>query len=88
MKDKYDIPELQAIYQNSRRASFMLNELFELSQIDSPDFTLKVKTELCETMRLIIGEIIPQLESAEFAYEFDIPDSDILSCSIRVNLNG
>lgn len=78
LKDKYDIPELQAIYQNSRRASFMLNELFELSQIDSPDFTLKkVKTELCETMRLIIGEIIPQLESAEFAYEFDIPDSDI-----------
>ena len=78
LKEKFDMPELHAIYQNSRRASFMLRELFELSQIESPDFALKMqKTELCETLRIIIGEIIPQLESAEFSYEFDIPDAEV-----------
>ena len=46
--------------------------------MDSPDFSFKPnKTDICETMRLICGEIIPQLENAHFEYKFDIPENDI-----------
>jgi signal transduction histidine kinase len=72
---KTESPELTAIYQNSQRANRLLNELFELSKMDSPDFALKlVKTDLCEALRQICGEIVPQLESANFEYDFDIPE--------------
>jgi signal transduction histidine kinase len=70
--------ELVAIHQNSVRANRLLNELFELSKMDSPDFSLKLKKEdICETLRRICGEIVPQLESAGFNYEFDIPEDSI-----------
>jgi signal transduction histidine kinase len=75
---KTNSPELTAIYQNSQRANRLLNELFELSKIDSPDFALKpVKTDLCETLRQICGEIVPQLEFANFEYDIDIPEDSI-----------
>jgi signal transduction histidine kinase len=34
--------ELTVIHQNSQRANRLLNELFELSKMDSPDFSLKL----------------------------------------------
>jgi signal transduction histidine kinase len=72
---KADAPELKVIHQNSLRANLLLNELFELSKLDSPDFALKLnKTDLCETLRQIGAEIVPQLESAGFGYEFMIPE--------------
>lgn len=78
LRQKSDSPELKAIHQNSQRANHLLNELFELSKMDSPDFSFKPnKTDICETMRLICGEIIPQLENAHFEYKFDIPEDDI-----------
>lgn len=71
-------PELTAIYQNSRRANRLLNELFELSKMDSPDFALKLhKADICEVLRLICAEMVPQLESANFNYEFDFPEESI-----------
>jgi signal transduction histidine kinase len=67
--------ELTVIHQNSQRANRLLNELFELSKMDSPDFSLKlVKTDICEALRRICGEIVPQFEDAGFGYEFDIPE--------------
>jgi signal transduction histidine kinase len=43
-----------------QRANRLLNELFELSKMDSPDFALKpVKTDICETLRQICAEIVP-----------------------------
>ncbi|NLD48675.1 MAG: HAMP domain-containing histidine kinase [Clostridiaceae bacterium] len=72
---KSELPELGVIYQNSQRANHLLNELFELSKMDSPDFSLKPdKADICETLRQICGGIVPQLESAGFKYEFDIPE--------------
>jgi signal transduction histidine kinase len=45
---KSESPELTVIHQNSQRANRLLNELFELSKMDSPDFALKpVKTAIC-----------------------------------------
>lgn len=75
---KEQSPELTAIYQNSQRANRLLNELFELSKMDSPDFSLKLqKTDICEALRQICGNIVTQLESAGFEYEFDIPESSV-----------
>jgi len=75
---KSEAPELKVIHQNSQRANRLLNELFELSKMDSPDFLLKLaKVDICETLRQICGEIIPQLESVRFEYEFDIPEDII-----------
>lgn len=69
---------LQIIHQNSQRATRLLTELFELSQMDSPEFSLKpVKTDLCEALRRLCGELVPQLERAGFEYEFDIPEESV-----------
>lgn len=66
---------LQIIHQNSRRASKLLTELFELSQLSSPDFALKtVPTDLPEYLRQACGGFVPQLEQAGFEYEFHIPE--------------
>ncbi len=69
---------LEVILNNSKRANRLLSELFELSQIDSPEFSLKlVKTDICEYIRQICGELVPQLEQEGFKYEFDILEESI-----------
>ena len=71
---------LEIINNNSKRANKLLTELFELSQMDSPDFSLKpVRADICEYLRQICGELVPQLEHAGFGYEFEIPEESIYS---------
>ena len=71
---------LEIILNNSKRANRLLTELFELSQMDSPDFSLKpVRTDLCEYLRQICGELVPQLEDAGYGYEFDIPEESVFA---------
>ena len=56
---------LEIIHNNSKRANKLLTELFELSQMESPDFSLKpVRADICEYLRQICGELVPQLEHA------------------------
>lgn len=75
---KTSSPEAEIIYQNSQRANRLLNELFELSKIDNPDFKLKLaRTDICEALRQVCGETYPQLESAGFNYDFDIPEESV-----------
>jgi signal transduction histidine kinase len=69
---------LQIIHDNSRRANRLLTELFELSQMDSPEFSLKpVKTDLCEYLRQVCAQFVPQLERAGFHYEFSFPEEGV-----------
>ncbi len=69
---------LDIISKNSQRANRLLNELFELSRLDSPDFCLKKeKTDICEFLRQTCGEILPALEQAGFSYDFDISESPV-----------
>ncbi len=78
MTEQQRSEHLEIILNNSARANRLLTELFELSQMDSPEFSLKpVKTDLCEYLRQICGENVPQLERAGFEYEFDIPEESI-----------
>jgi len=69
---------LEVILNNSKRANKLLTELFELSQLDSPEFSLKlVKTDICEYIRQICCELVPQLEREGFRYEFDILEESV-----------
>jgi signal transduction histidine kinase len=69
---------LEIINKNSRRAADLLNQLFALSLLDSPRFALKtVRTNVCEYLRQVCGEILPMLEKAGFNYDFDIPEQAV-----------
>lgn len=69
---------LQVILGNSQRANRLLTELFNLSRLDSPEFTLKtVEADLCEYLRQVCGDLIPALEGAGFPYAFDIPERSL-----------
>jgi len=69
---------LKIILNNSKRANRLLTELFELSQLDSPEFSLKLlETDICEYIRQICGELVPQLEREGFKYEFNIPEDSV-----------
>lgn len=83
---KPDMPEqerskhLEIVLNNSIRANRLLTEMFELSQMDSPEFSLKsIRTDLCEYLRQACGELVPQLERAGFEYEFDIPEKSVFA---------
>lgn len=70
--------QLKIILNNSKRANRLLSELFELSQIDSPEFSLKLqKTDICECLRQLCGELVLQLEHTGFRYEFEIPEDSV-----------
>jgi len=69
---------LEIVLNNSKRANRLLNELFELSRLDSPEFSLKLeKTDICEYLRQTCGELIPLLEREGFEYHFDIPEESV-----------
>lgn len=69
---------LAVILNNGKRANRLLTELFELSQMDSPEFSLKLaRTEICEYIRQFCGELVPQLEREGFAYDFHICENSV-----------
>jgi signal transduction histidine kinase len=69
---------LEVILNNNKRANRLLTELFELSQMDSPEFSLKLeRTDICEYIRQICDELVPQLEREGFEYEFDIMEESV-----------
>lgn len=69
---------LQIINENSLRASRLLNSLFELSKLDSPDFKLALsETDVCEYLRKTCAELLPLFERAGFVYTFDIPEEPV-----------
>lgn len=66
---------LRIISENSLRASRLLNALFDLSKLDSPDFKLALaKTDVSEYLRQTCAELLPSFERAGFSCDFDIPD--------------
>jgi len=79
---------LEVIHKNSRRASALLNELFELSRLESPAFRLRTeRLDACEYLRRACGDILPSLEQAGFGYEFDIPDEPVYAMIDPERLN-
>jgi signal transduction histidine kinase len=72
---------LNIIYQKSIRANELLERLFELTRLESPDYQLTLtENDLCEYLRLKCASIVPRLEREGFLYEFDIPEKELNTC--------
>jgi len=70
---------MKVIYENSLRANNLINDLFELSKMESSEYTLnKTRVDICEYMREEIGAFIEAFDKAGFNYDFDIPEKEIL----------
>lgn len=80
LKSSKDLDEeikgyLDIIHRNSRRASTLLTQLFEMYKLDSPLFALKLhESNICEYLRQVCAEFLPVLDQAGFKYEFNIPE--------------
>lgn len=71
---------LKIICKNSIRANHLITSLFELSKMESSEFTiLKTKADVCEYVREKMGESVPILDEAGFTYEFNIPEDEIFA---------
>ncbi|PKM85660.1 MAG: hypothetical protein CVU86_01070 [Firmicutes bacterium HGW-Firmicutes-11] len=68
----------EIIFENSRRANRLISDLFELSKVESPEYTLSFsQTDICEYLREQLGTFIPALEDAGFGYRVAIPEKEI-----------
>lgn len=71
---------LHVIFQNSKRADSLLNSLFDLSKLESADYTIDMKkTDLCEYLRIKAADFINHFETEGFKYRFDIPEKEIFA---------
>ncbi|WP_051623454.1 HAMP domain-containing sensor histidine kinase [Clostridium hydrogeniformans] len=69
---------LLIINNNSIRANGLIQDLFDFSKLQSNDFKLTFnKVDMCEFLREIIAEYIPELEEKGFTYDFDIPEESV-----------
>ncbi len=69
---------LNIIYENSKRSSSLMNELFELSKMENPEFKLNFQSiNIVEYLREYCASIINQLETNSFNYEFNLSEDDI-----------
>ncbi|MEL7648655.1 MAG: HAMP domain-containing sensor histidine kinase [Sedimentibacter sp.] len=69
---------IRSIYHNGSRANSLLTGLFELSKLESSEYRLNMKkTDLSEYLRAKIADLIDELESSGFAYEFEIPEGEL-----------
>lgn len=66
---------LTIINRNSYRANKLINDLFEFSLYNNTDYKFNlVKNDICEVLRMIIANFIPEFDYKGFKYEFDIFD--------------
>ena len=66
---------LTIINRNSYRANKLINDLFEFSLYDNVDYEFNlVKKDICEVLRQIIANFIPEFDHKNFIYDFDIFD--------------
>lgn len=64
---------------NSRRATKIITDLFEFSLLDSMDYKLNMKNvDVNEVLREIVAYYIPELETKDFNYDFNISEEEYL----------
>ncbi|MGH4124422.1 MAG: ATP-binding protein [Clostridium sp.] len=69
---------MEIIYENSLRANNLITDLFELSKMESPEYTIsKTKVDICEYMREEIAAFITTFDKAYFTYDFEVPEKEI-----------
>lgn len=76
-KEEIDI-YTKIIYENSFRANSLINNLFELSKMESAEYSInKTTVDLCEYMRVEIATFISIFDKFGFIYDFSIPEKEI-----------
>ena len=69
---------LQIINKNSYKANKLINDLFEFSLYNNVNYKLNLsKIDICEFIRTLIANYIPEFEYKEFKYDFDIMEGPI-----------
>ncbi|MCY6482837.1 HAMP domain-containing sensor histidine kinase [Clostridium aestuarii] len=88
VSEKERIKYLKVLENNSIRANNLINDLFELSKLESANFKLQCETkDICEFLRELIAGYIPQMEEKSINYNFDIPEKSILLCFDSKNMD-
>ncbi|WP_244833669.1 HAMP domain-containing sensor histidine kinase [Clostridium sp. BJN0001] len=78
-REKY----LTIIYNNSKRANKLLNDLFEYSLYENCDTKFEFKSmDICELLRQIIASRVDEFEEKKFNYKFDIDEKP---CYVLLN---
>lgn len=73
---------LEIITKNGKQANYLLRDLSELSQLQTPDLQINCTAiDMPEFLREFAIGCIPELEEAGFTYHFEIPEKEIL-CEI------
>ncbi|WP_313340261.1 HAMP domain-containing sensor histidine kinase [Sedimentibacter sp.] len=86
--DKNLCDYLQIILKNSKRASHLLNGLFEFAKLESADYSIKLlKIDICECLRQTCADLLPILEKENFEYNFNIPEKSIYIMVDIVQMN-
>jgi len=69
---------MRVVYENSLRANGLIESLFELSKIESSEYTInKTKVDICEFMRKEMGTFIETFDKHGIIYDIDIPEKEI-----------
>ncbi|WP_432662248.1 HAMP domain-containing sensor histidine kinase [Wukongibacter baidiensis] len=67
------------IISNGKKANNLIQDLFELSHIESSNNSIAMEScDLSEFIRKILLDYIPELEDNDMSFEFDIPDQRIM----------
>ncbi len=70
----------EVIYENSLRANNLITDLFELSKMESSEYTIhKTRVDLGEYLRVKIGTFITTFDKVGFTYDFEIPEKEIFA---------
>lgn len=70
---------LQLIYNKSIQVATLIDDIFELSKLDSPDFPLRAAPgDLAELLRETVADGYDQFEQRGFALNLDIPPSPVI----------
>lgn len=68
---------MEVIYRNSMRAHSLMNDLFEYTRLEETAFTVeKERVDISEFLREFAASYVPDLESAGFEAEFEIPEEE------------
>jgi signal transduction histidine kinase len=69
---------LNIINQKCSQVNGLINRLFELSKLESPEYKLNRKNcDFAEYIRMKCAELIQNLEAAGFEYDFEVPEQEI-----------
>ncbi|MCT4594410.1 MAG: HAMP domain-containing histidine kinase [Anaeromicrobium sp.] len=74
----YSKKYLEIIVSNSKKANNLIQDLFELSHMESGNYSIDLEErDICEFIRQVLIDFIPEFEEKNIEYDFHIPDNRI-----------